>query len=265
MSPISNASRLADFGSGIGTQGAVIQVDNTNQRVGIGTTNPQAMLQVGTAISMFGSTGIVSATTFYGSGSGLTGVGETIAPWYFNPPIDGTDALISPGIGITFNKAIFNGSGEVTAKLVNAVSGAAGTTLQSWGISSVTKGVTDFALNSVGGMGANKTIEIEASTLKGLFPTISVAAVLTFLNPHVYLDTMILIGSISQQFSGFQKITFALGASLASFVFFFSLAYGSRLLTPLMHRPFSWKVLDSLIALIMFTIAFNLAKAGNWL
>ena len=77
MSPISNASRLADFGSGIGTQGAVIQVDNTNKRVGIGTTNPQAMLQVGTAISMFGSTGIVSATTFYGSGEGLTGVAST--------------------------------------------------------------------------------------------------------------------------------------------------------------------------------------------
>ena len=77
MSPISNASRLADFGSGIGTQGAIIQVDNTNQRVGIGTTNPQAMLQVGTAISMFGSTGIVSATTFYGSGEGLTGVAST--------------------------------------------------------------------------------------------------------------------------------------------------------------------------------------------
>ena len=77
MSPISNASRLADFGSGIGTQGAIIQVDNTNQRVGIGTTNPQAMLQVGTAISMFGSTGIVSATQFWGDGTGLTGVAST--------------------------------------------------------------------------------------------------------------------------------------------------------------------------------------------
>ena len=74
MSPISNASRLADFGSGIGTAGAIIQVDNTNQRVGIGTTNPQAMLQVGTAISMFGSTGIVSATAFYGDGANLSNV-----------------------------------------------------------------------------------------------------------------------------------------------------------------------------------------------
>jgi len=111
----------------------------------------------------------------------------------------------------------------------------------------------------------NKMIEVGASSIKGLFPTISVVAVLTFLNPHVYLDTMILIGSISQQFSGFQKITFAIGACLASFIFFFSLAYGARLLAPIMLRPFSWKILDSLIALIMLTIAFNLASAGNWL
>ena len=112
---------------------------------------------------------------------------------------------------------------------------------------------------------SNKTIEIESSSLRGLFPTISIVAVLTFLNPHVYLDTMILIGSISQQFSGYYKITFALGACLASFVFFFSLAYGARLLTPIMRRPLSWKILDSLIALIMFMIAFKLASTGNWL
>jgi len=112
---------------------------------------------------------------------------------------------------------------------------------------------------------SNKTFEIETSTLRGLFPTISVAAVLTFLNPHVYLDTMVLIGSISQQFSGYYKITFTLGAILASFVFFFSLAFGAKLLTPIMQSAFSWKILDSLIALIMFTIAFKLAAAGNWL
>jgi len=112
---------------------------------------------------------------------------------------------------------------------------------------------------------SNNTIEIEASTIKGLLPTISVAAVLTFLNPHVYLDTMILIGSISQQFSGFHKIIFTFGAVLASFIFFFSLAYGARLLIPIMQHPFSWRILDSLIALIMFTIAFQLASRGNWL
>ena len=56
---ITNASRLADFGAGIGTEGAVLQVDNTNNRLGVGTTNPQGMLQVGTGITMY-STGIGS-------------------------------------------------------------------------------------------------------------------------------------------------------------------------------------------------------------
>ena len=74
MSPISNASRLADFGAGIGTQGAIVQIDNVNARVGIGTTNPQAMFQVGTGVTVYGSTGIVSATAFFGDGSGLDGV-----------------------------------------------------------------------------------------------------------------------------------------------------------------------------------------------
>ena len=74
MSPISNASRLADFGAGIGTQGAIVQIDNVNARVGIGTTNPQAMFQVGTAVTVYGSTGIVSATAFWGDGSNLDGV-----------------------------------------------------------------------------------------------------------------------------------------------------------------------------------------------
>ena len=71
---ISNATRLSDFGSGIGTAGAVLKVDNTNQRVGIGTTDPRGMLQVGTAITMNGNTGIITATQFIGDGSELTGV-----------------------------------------------------------------------------------------------------------------------------------------------------------------------------------------------
>jgi len=78
---LTNSSRLADFGSGIGTAGAVIQVDNANQRVGIGTINPQTTLQVAgivSATSFSGSgvniTGVVTATSFVGSGANLTGV-----------------------------------------------------------------------------------------------------------------------------------------------------------------------------------------------
>ena len=105
----------------------------------------------------------------------------------------------------------------------------------------------------------------ENSSVNGLVSTLSFLVIITFANPHVYLDTVVLIGSVSQQFPGNTKIAYVLGASLASFVFFFSLAYGARLLAPLMQRPFSWKILDSLIALIMFTIAFKLASVGNWL
>ena len=73
---ISNATRLSDFGSGIGTQGAVLKVDNTNKRVGIGTTNPQATLEVGSGsvILMDGDAGVITATSFEGSGANLTGV-----------------------------------------------------------------------------------------------------------------------------------------------------------------------------------------------
>jgi L-lysine exporter family protein LysE/ArgO len=112
---------------------------------------------------------------------------------------------------------------------------------------------------------SDTALEVESSISKKLLTTLSILAILTFANPHVYLDTLILIGSVSQQFYGDDKISFALGASLASFVFFFSLAYGAKLLAPIMQSPSSWRILDLLIALIMFTIAIKLAYAGNWL
>ena len=88
--------------------------------------------------------------------------------------------------------------------------------------------------------------------------------VLTFANPHVYLDTMILIGSISQQFLELNRVYFAIGACSASFVWFFGIAYGAKLLTPIMQKPSNWRIFDLIIALIMFIIAFNLASQGNW-
>ena len=75
---LSNATRLSDFGSGIGTAGSVLKIDNANKRVGLGTTNPQAMVQVGQNITMDGgASGVITATKFVGDGSGLTGVANT--------------------------------------------------------------------------------------------------------------------------------------------------------------------------------------------
>jgi len=103
----------------------------------------------GVAISGVATAGIGSFTTVYGDGSNMTGVGESIGPWYYNPDVNDTQVDIDTGIGITFNKLVNMGSsGTATLKIVNA--GVAGTTIQSWGISSVTQPtVTDITLGAL--------------------------------------------------------------------------------------------------------------------
>ena len=82
---------------------------------------------------------------------------------------------------------------------------------------------------------------------------------LTWLNPHVYLDTLALLGAASTRYTGNAKIAFGAGALLASFVFFFGLGYGARLLSPIMSSPRAWRVLDSLVGLLMWSLALGLA------
>ena len=82
----------------------------------------------------------------------------------------------------------------------------------------------------------------------------------TFLNPHVYLDTVILLGSISNQFKE-NRWFFSLGAMLASLVWFISIGYGAKAAARFMSKPIFWKILDSIIACVMFTIAGYLAFA----
>lgn len=92
----------------------------------------------------------------------------------------------------------------------------------------------------------------------GLKETLLILAALSFLNPHVYIDTVILLGSISAQFSGENRLFFALGAVLASFIWFFGMCYGARFLAPLFAKPLSWKILDFLIGCTMWAIALSL-------
>jgi len=98
-------------------------------------------------------------------------------------------------------------------------------------------------------------IEIGGEGESSLVATIWSALAFTFLNPHVYLDTLLLIGGASSRFVGDEKIAFGLGAMAASFVFFFSLGYGARRLSVVLNRPESWKIIDLSMAFLMFGIA----------
>jgi L-lysine exporter family protein LysE/ArgO len=94
------------------------------------------------------------------------------------------------------------------------------------------------------------------ATLRAALTT---AAALTFLNPHVYLDTVLLLGSIANQHGDDGRWVFAVGAGLGSFAWFFGLGYGARRLGPLFAEPMAWRVLDGLIAVVMTLIALSLA------
>ena len=82
---------------------------------------------------------------------------------------------------------------------------------------------------------------------------------LTFLNPHVYLDTVVLVGSLSARYpEKLQRVAYGGGAMAASFVWFFALGYGARLLAPLFARPAAWRILDAVIAAVMAALSLSL-------
>jgi len=92
---------------------------------------------------------------------------------------------------------------------------------------------------------------------RSLSVTLMMCLAFTWLNPHVYLDTVVLLGSVSTRY-GDDRAVFALGAIMSSFLFFFSLGYGARLLTPLFANPKAWRILDAGIGITMAALAAKL-------
>ena len=84
----------------------------------------------------------------------------------------------------------------------------------------------------------------------------------TLLNPHFYLDTVVLLGSVSSQFQGESRLFFWTGAVSASTLWFLSLSLGGQMLAPLFRKPIAWRVLDSLVCATMWTIAGSLILHG---
>ena len=100
-----------------------------------------------------------------------------------------------------------------------------------------------------------------AAAPAGLWRVVLTCLAFTWLNPHVYLDTVVLLGAISTRFPG-QGIAFAAGAASGSFLFFFALAYGATRLTPVFAMPLAWRVLEFVIAAVMGTISLKLIVGG---
>lgn len=99
---------------------------------------------------------------------------------------------------------------------------------------------------------------------KASFKTIILTCLaICYLNPHVYLDTMVLMGSIGNAQGDPARWWFVAGGTLASFTWFAALGYGARLLTPLFKKPQAWQILDYIIAVIMVLIAFGLAREAT--
>jgi len=102
------------------------------------------------------------------------------------------------------------------------------------------------------------TLEADGGCTSSLRAVVTTTLALTLLNPHVYLDTLVLLGSISGQFAGAQRWLFGVGAISASFLWFFSLSLGAGLLAPLFRKKIAWRILDGMVCLVMWSIAASL-------
>jgi L-lysine exporter family protein LysE/ArgO len=98
-------------------------------------------------------------------------------------------------------------------------------------------------------------LEAGGGAVTGAWKATALTLAVSLLNPHVYLDTVVLIGSVAAQLAPPERLAFALGAMTASFAWFFGLALGARRLAPLFARPIAWRILDLAIAGVMWSIA----------
>lgn len=106
---------------------------------------------------------------------------------------------------------------------------------------------------------ARHAINPSGESSASLWRSVGICLAFTWLNPHVYLDTVVLLGSISTQYQP-DHVWFGAGAVTASLVFFFTLGFGARLLAPIFEKPRAWQVLELLVGVIMLTIAISLVS-----
>lgn len=108
----------------------------------------------------------------------------------------------------------------------------------------------------------SETLEVQRGGLKSLRSAMLTTLALSLLNPHVYLDTLVLLGSIGGRYPEQGRYWFGAGAVFFSFIWFFSLSLGARWLAPLFRKPVAWRILDGLVCLMMWTLAVLLISGA---
>jgi len=106
------------------------------------------------------------------------------------------------------------------------------------------------------------SLKANEETGKTLRHTLMLTLAVTLLNPHVYLDTVVLMGSISGQFPTPDRYSFGLGAFAASIIWFTILSLGGQMLAPMFMKDITWKILDGVVCLTMWTIAASLIRSA---
>ena len=118
-----------------------------------------------------------------------------------------------------------------------------------------------FAFNAAKRVFKTESLNAAETNVKSKKSVVLSVLGFTWLNPHVYLDTVLLVGSIGSQF-GSNRWWFALGASFASLIWFVALGYGSKAAARVMAKPITWRILDIFIAIVMTTIAISLIRTA---
>jgi L-lysine exporter family protein LysE/ArgO len=109
---------------------------------------------------------------------------------------------------------------------------------------------------------APHALAVQGPAVADLRGALAACLAFTYLNPHCWLDTVVLLGSIASQEPEGARTVFGIGAASASALWFFALGYGARALAPLFERPAAWRVLDGAIALVMGAIAAALLRGA---
>ena len=132
------------------------------------------------------------------------------------------------------------------------------TATQSTAATQSAAGAAGATATATSGATATRTTTGPGPARKALLPVVLTCLALTWLNPHVYLDTVFLLGTVAAT-HGPDRWWFALGAAAASAIWFFGLAFGARLLSRWLSTPRAWRILDAIIAVVMIALAVTLA------